>query len=297
MKCGVLLSCLHLLLEQRQRPFPARRDARTGALGHEVVGLRTGRRAGAASTRCEMAARILLREAKRAIPASAMRRYDAVPDLDERLHGADLVVVHEWNSPDLIAAIGRRRAARRSSSCCSTTLIIAPLRAPAGTCRSSTSTDSTACSRSARSFARSIEAAAGRDGHLPGTRPPISRCTTRCRMSRRNAMSSGSAIGATANAARAATNFCRAPGRAELRAAGLWRPLSGRSARHIRGRPAFGMAAGCPITGCRIAFAGARATVHVPRRPYVRACPGIPTIRVFEAMACGIPLVSLALVR
>jgi spore maturation protein CgeB len=35
-----------------------------------------------------------------------------------------------------------------------------------------------------------------------------------------------------------------------------------------------------------------RATVHVPRRPYVEALPGIPTIRVFEALACGIPLVS-----
>jgi spore maturation protein CgeB len=33
-------------------------------------------------------------------------------------------------------------------------------------------------------------------------------------------------------------------------------------------------------------------TVHVPRRPYVKALPGIPTIRVFEALACGIPLVS-----
>jgi spore maturation protein CgeB len=32
--------------------------------------------------------------------------------------------------------------------------------------------------------------------------------------------------------------------------------------------------------------------VHVPRRPYVQALPGIPTIRVFEALACGIPLVS-----
>jgi spore maturation protein CgeB len=32
-------------------------------------------------------------------------------------------------------------------------------------------------------------------------------------------------------------------------------------------------------------------TVHVPRRPYVRALPGIPTIRVFEALACGIPLI------
>lgn len=32
-------------------------------------------------------------------------------------------------------------------------------------------------------------------------------------------------------------------------------------------------------------------TIHVPRRFYVTALPGIPTIRVFEALACGIPLV------
>jgi spore maturation protein CgeB len=38
------------------------------------------------------------------------------------------------------------------------------------------------------------------------------------------------------------------------------------------------------------AFAAARVTVHVPRRPYARELPGIPTIRVFEALACGIPL-------
>lgn len=38
-------------------------------------------------------------------------------------------------------------------------------------------------------------------------------------------------------------------------------------------------------------FGQYRMTVHVPRRPYVEALPGIPTIRVFEALACGIPLV------
>jgi spore maturation protein CgeB len=38
-------------------------------------------------------------------------------------------------------------------------------------------------------------------------------------------------------------------------------------------------------------FARHAVTVHVPRRPYVAALPGIPTIRVFEALACGIPLV------
>jgi spore maturation protein CgeB len=40
------------------------------------------------------------------------------------------------------------------------------------------------------------------------------------------------------------------------------------------------------------AFARHLATVHVPRRFYVEQLPGIPTIRVFEALACGIPLVS-----
>lgn len=39
-------------------------------------------------------------------------------------------------------------------------------------------------------------------------------------------------------------------------------------------------------------FAKYRVTVHVPRRPYVKALPGIPTIRIFEALSCGIPLVS-----
>ena len=39
-------------------------------------------------------------------------------------------------------------------------------------------------------------------------------------------------------------------------------------------------------------FARFGVTIHVPRRPYVEALPGIPTIRVFEALACGIPLVS-----
>jgi spore maturation protein CgeB len=41
-----------------------------------------------------------------------------------------------------------------------------------------------------------------------------------------------------------------------------------------------------------VAFAKYRVTVHIPRRPYIEALPGIPTIRMFEALACGIPLIS-----
>ncbi|WP_298091319.1 glycosyltransferase [uncultured Sphingomonas sp.] len=47
-----------------------------------------------------------------------------------------------------------------------------------------------------------------------------------------------------------------------------------------------------PNAGAPDIFARALATVHVPRRYYATILPGIPTIRVFEALACGIPLVS-----
>lgn len=39
------------------------------------------------------------------------------------------------------------------------------------------------------------------------------------------------------------------------------------------------------------ALARSRMTVHIPRGPYLDRLPGIPTIRPFEAMACGTPLI------
>jgi spore maturation protein CgeB len=40
------------------------------------------------------------------------------------------------------------------------------------------------------------------------------------------------------------------------------------------------------------AFARAKMTLHIPRGPYLDLLPGIPTIRPFEALASGIPLLS-----
>jgi spore maturation protein CgeB len=39
-------------------------------------------------------------------------------------------------------------------------------------------------------------------------------------------------------------------------------------------------------------FSQYHVTIHIPRRPYVETLSGIPTIRVFEALSCGIPLIS-----
>ncbi len=39
-------------------------------------------------------------------------------------------------------------------------------------------------------------------------------------------------------------------------------------------------------------YASAKLTAHIPRQQYASAMAGIPTIRVFEALACGVPLIS-----
>jgi len=41
-----------------------------------------------------------------------------------------------------------------------------------------------------------------------------------------------------------------------------------------------------------LVYAESELTVHVPRQHYVRSIKGVPTIRVFEALACKVPLIS-----
>lgn len=69
---------------------------------------------------------------------------------------------------------------------------------------------------------------------------------------------------------------------------GVRYPRAGLDALARAGLTYGGWLANCNVP---LVFAQYRATVHVPRRPYATALPGIPTIRVFEALACGIPLV------
>ncbi|MFP4143822.1 MAG: glycosyltransferase [Phycisphaeraceae bacterium] len=61
----------------------------------------------------------------------------------------------------------------------------------------------------------------------------------------------------------------------------------------IRELEEAGIEYGGYLPNCRVPeiFARYRVTVHIPREYYTRMLPGIPTIRPFEAMACGIPLI------
>jgi spore maturation protein CgeB len=63
-------------------------------------------------------------------------------------------------------------------------------------------------------------------------------------------------------------------------------------ARQALARAGIRYAGWLPNYAAPVMFSRYRLTLHIPRGPYVRALPGIPTIRVFEALACGIPLVS-----
>ncbi|HEX8447188.1 MAG TPA: glycosyltransferase [Sphingomonas sp.] len=64
------------------------------------------------------------------------------------------------------------------------------------------------------------------------------------------------------------------------------------TARATLDRYGIGYHGWAPNAGAPDIFARHLATVHVPRRFYATMLPGIPTIRMFEALACGIPLVS-----
>ena len=70
---------------------------------------------------------------------------------------------------------------------------------------------------------------------------------------------------------------------------GVRYPPSGLAALHCAGVRYGGY---LPNLDAPSTYAAARLTVHIPRQQYTTAIHGIPTIRVFEAMACGIPLIS-----
>jgi spore maturation protein CgeB len=233
----------------------------------------------------------ILLEAASLVPGVRVHTYQGLSDLDEILQGVDFVLVHEWNPPELIARIGRSRAAGADF-----TLLFHDTHH--------------------RAITAPQELAAfdlnGFDGVLAFGE-----------VLREIYVKRGWARRAFTWHEAADTELYRPMPEVEKGCDVVWIGNWGdnersRELNEFLVRPISELRLSCRIYGVRYpedvlqaikasgieyggwlpnhrappAFARARATVHVPRGPYARQLPGIPTIRIFEALACGIPLVS-----
>jgi len=233
-----------------------------------------------------------LREAEKLVPGLKVREYrlDSL-DLDEALDGAEIVMVHEWNDPGLVADLNKRRAAGAGFTLLFHDTHHRAVSAPHEIGRFQIDAYDGVLAFGevlrevylAEGWARQVftwhEAADTALFH-PVAGQHVERDLVW--------------IGNWGDGERSA----------ELREF-LLQPVSqlGLSARihgvrypdEVRAELAkrgIDYAGWLPNHAAPSAFASALLTVHVPRGPYVKALPGIPTIRVFEALACGIPLVS-----
>ncbi|MGK9170143.1 glycosyltransferase [Inquilinus limosus] len=225
-----------------------------------------------------------------AYPELSSIAYGSDIDLDRALDGADAVIVHEWNDPWLVAAVGRRRGrgARFTALFHDT--------------HHRAVSDPEAIHRfdldgydGVLAFGAALAEVYRRWGW--GRRAFIWHEAADTRLFRPPAGDGPRAglvwIGNWGDDERSAEleTFLIRP----ARAAGL--PLDIHGVRYPPEALACLAAEGARYRGwlanaeVPAVFARSLATVHVPRRFYVERLPGIPTIRVFEALACGVPLV------
>jgi spore maturation protein CgeB len=234
---------------------------------------------------------VALEQMRVAYPAIRPRRYDpSTLDLDEALDGSDLVLVHEWNDPALVRKIGEHRARGRYGLLFHDTHHRSVSDPGAMAAFDLSGYDGVLAFGEvirelyvARGWARRAftwHEAADIRVFRPGlVRPPAGDVVwvgnwgddERTRELDEYLLGPVRRLGL-----RARMHGVRYPdaAREALREAGV--DYGGWLANHA-----------VPDTFARFLF-----TVHVPRRPYAETLPGIPTIRPFEALACGIPLVS-----
>lgn len=226
-----------------------------------------------------------------AYPELHSNRYDpAALDLDEALDGADLVIVHEWNEPELVQRIGEHRLHRGS------------YRLLFHDTHHRSVTDSSSMARydlehydGVLAFGQSIANVYRRNGWADRTWVWHEAADTRL-FRPLNEPKEGDLIwiGNWGDDERTTElhEYLFSPVKElSLRAKvhGVRYPPEGLQALRDAGIEYGGWTPNFEVPRL---FARYKVTVHVPRRPYALALPGVPTIRVFEALACGIPLIS-----
>jgi spore maturation protein CgeB len=232
-----------------------------------------------------------LQEAQALLSEIDVRPYQASPDLDEALHGADVVIVHEWNSPDLISELGRRRVRGAPF-----TLLFHDTHHRAVTAPEELQRFDLEGFDGVLAFGEVLRQIYLRLGwaNRAWTWHEAADIRLYRPMPEIELTHDLIWIGNWGDGERSAElkEFLIEPAaelRLRTRIHGVRYPLDAIRAIEAAGLEYCGW---LPAHGVPAALGAARVTVHVPRAPYARSLPGIPTIRMFEAMACGIPIVS-----
>jgi spore maturation protein CgeB len=259
-------------------------------LGHEIVVYERLDGWSRLNAICDGGEEALQKAARLLRGARVLQYVESELDLDEAVAGADLVIAHEWNTPELIARLGRIRANGASYR-----LLFHDTHHRAITAPSEFGAFDLDGYDGALVFGEAL-----RDVYL---RRGLAHRVFTWHEAADSALFRPLAdeakdwdlvwIGDWGDDERSAElrEFLIQPS-AQLalraRVHGVRYPDS---ARGILESSGLSYAGWLPNHDAPRAFAQARVTVHIPRAPYVRALPGIPTIRVFEALACGIPLI------
>ena len=212
------------------------------------------------------------------------------PDLEEALSGVDVALVHEWNDPALVARLGEERARRPSLRLLFHDTHHRAITAPGEMARLDLSRYDGVLAFGRVLRDRWLEAGWTRRAWTWHEAADVRRFAPRPA----EAAGDLAFVGNWGDGERTdeLREFLLEPARAAGASGtvhGVRWPEEGRRALAEAGLAFRGY---LPNFRAPDVFAAHRVTVHVPRRPYARALPGIPTIRVFEALACGIPLVS-----
>jgi spore maturation protein CgeB len=227
----------------------------------------------------------------RAYPALSSTRYQlATLDLDRELEGADVVLVHEWNDHALVDAIGRHRAAGREYR-----LFFHDTHHRSVTDPTSMAAYQLENYDGVLAFGEVVRQRYLSEGWAERVWTWHEAADVRVFYPRSSEQTTGDVIwvGNWGDEERTAEleEFLIQPIeqlRLKARVHGVRYPPSAIDRLADAG---IDYAGWLPNYRVPEAFANYRITLHIPRRPYVEALPGIPTIRVFEALACGIPLI------
>lgn len=228
---------------------------------------------------------------REAYPELRAQTYGVQHDLIALLDGADLVIVHEWNEPSLVAALGLVRAGRSDF-----TLLFHDTHHRAVSDPDAIRAFDLSGYDGVLAFGEALSEVYRRWGWGNRVWTWHEAADTRhFRPPDEEGKRSGLVwIGNWGDGERTAelADFLFRP----AREANL--PLDIYGVRYPPGALAmledYGVAyhGWAPNAAAPALFARHLATAHVPRRYYTELLPGIPTIRMFEALACGIPLVS-----